>query len=77
MTAKQRGILVQIRDARGEPVSIDDLVSSFGATKQAMQSTLRILERKGWVRRSYDLHQTRVRMLLHLTPAGESFCLSL
>lgn len=73
MTSKQRAVLVRVWN-RGTPSGtlMDDLVSELGAgsTKQAMQSTIRTLERRKLLLRSYRFSEGRNRLVLELTPEG-------
>jgi len=78
MSRKQRKILAHMARASEAP-TIDDLIRLFGtgATKQAMQSTLRYLEEDGVLMRGYETRNGAKRLVLHLTPIGERLGLSL
>jgi hypothetical protein len=57
---------------RDEFLDIDQLISALGssATKQAAQCSLRILERKGVILRSYGVRRFKRRMILEPTSSG-------
>lgn len=57
---------------RGHELAMDELVglAGSGASKQAMQSTVRILERKGYLSRVYATRSGKVLAFLLPTVSG-------
>jgi DNA-binding MarR family transcriptional regulator len=72
MSPKQKKILAHLARVTEHP-TIDELMVLFGAgaTKQAMQSTLRYLEEDGLLERRYETRTGSRRLVLRLTPRGE------
>lgn len=67
-TERQADILrlVLAGDADGQTIDIDQLIEALGlaTTKQAIQCSIRFMERKGMLVRSYGVRRGRRRMLL-------------
>ena len=73
MSPKMKHILRAVATATpGAEPTMDELVEAFGsgASKQAMQSTIRLLEKRGLLERHYECREGRVRLVLKPTTRG-------
>jgi predicted AAA+ superfamily ATPase len=63
----------------GKELSLDDLIRVLGegASRQAMQSTIRYLEGKYLLERVYETRGGKVRMVLRPTPRGSAMAAAL
>jgi hypothetical protein len=72
-TRRQQEIMDLVLDGTGTSwLDIDSLMTLLGssASKQATQCSLRILEVRGMLSRSYETRRGRKRMVLSPTPAA-------
>jgi hypothetical protein len=73
-TRRQQEIMDLVLDGTGTGswLDIDSLMTLLGssASKQATQCSLRILEMRGMLSRSYETRRGRKRMVLSPTPAA-------
>jgi hypothetical protein len=72
ISPKGEKILELLSEASGGCLTIDELIiqAGAGASKQAMQGTVRGLEKRNLVTRRYELREGRVRLVVEATSGG-------
>lgn len=71
LSDKSTNVLRALASTVSQRMTIDELIATVGkgSSKQAMQSTIRILERDGYVLRRYS-NLGRVKLIVVLTDRG-------